>query len=839
MFKQELTAEAAASDPTAKNWVEAHRRWLLAALLIVSFALRVWLASTGGQGYWPDEMRYSSASREAAWQFVHGTSHDAWLPLIGSADHLLFKIVGVPVALWELWRGNNPTLVASWFGFFSVLSIGLVAAIARTAGAGAREGLLAAFFAAGASSLFYYSRHYFPYDLSLFFCLLATWLALGSPAWWRSAGAGLAAGLGFLAYNGYWLLGGIVLVFHVLCAGAGRKMIARAVLAGAGLLAPIVLAVAAARALDRDLIASFREFSGTITQGDFGRGWILIWQYLWDAEGWLLVGWLALAAGGAWLARGCPPRRLLLWIGAAAAIYVGLVVCADMLRTFVVYGRTARMVVPFLCLAAAAGADLAVSRWPRAWPWAAFFGVMTAVAGWQMAVPLRQVFPEDFLRLAAARAQVARAESPAIIRVLNADRLGEGHVMSEPRPHTILLREPHPLQFAPYLYEGLNEERRRRFRSEDIAMQLVSVPTVSLPDIGRGYPGAIRVRLKFPAAQMEPGISEPLLTSGTTGKANFVYVQYVDANHARFGYDSWGRGGSLGAPIAVDWAREHTVLISSGAQLPPDDLRPAELGPMTWARLHGAVLVTVDGAIALAGRAETNPAEAKSLFVGANFAGGSTTRQEFSGEIRGIDRADWRDVLQLLPADRLTAAEATERLALVSPGPEWMGYCGPLRLRVRVPLGTEGQAEPLVVSGKTGAGDFVFVRHLSGGRVSFGFDHWGVGGPESAPIVLKESREVEMVISYGGVMPPANAALYRRVPALAELRGAVIVSVDKQIVIAATLKSHPSAPGDVVVGSNLIGGSTTAPQFGGDFVSVGSEPADAVLRMHDASAMVH
>jgi hypothetical protein len=252
--------------------------------------------------------------------------------------------------------------------------------------------------------------------------------------------------------------------------------------------------------------------------------------------------------------------------------------------------------------------------------------------------------------------------------------------------------------------------------------------------------------------------------------------------------------------------------------------------------LQRTVLVVVDGTVALAGGVVTNPAESKSLFVGANFAGGSTTRQAFSGEIRAIDRADWREVLKSLPSDRLTPEEATERLALASPAPEWMGYSGPLRIRVRLPAGSAGQAEPIVASGITGKGDFVYVRHLGDGRVTFGFDHWGVGGPESAPVVVNASREVELVVSHGGLMPPASAELYRRAPALAELREAVLIAVDDRIVLSASMAAHPSAPGNIVIGSNLIGGSTTTEQFAGDFLAVSSESADAVRRLRGAGA---
>src|SRR4051794_30157247 len=101
------------------NWLERNSRWCVAALLLVSFELRVWLATSGGQGFWPDESRYSSAARDAVSQFARGFLREGWVALIASADHLFFKIAGVPIAWWELRYGQNPPLVAGYFGLFS------------------------------------------------------------------------------------------------------------------------------------------------------------------------------------------------------------------------------------------------------------------------------------------------------------------------------------------------------------------------------------------------------------------------------------------------------------------------------------------------------------------------------------------------------------------------------------------------------------------------------------------------------------------------------------------------------------------------------------------------
>jgi hypothetical protein len=452
---------------------------------------------------------------------------------------------------------------------------------------------------------------------------------------------------------------------------------------------------------------------------------------------------------------------------------------------------------------------------------------MVAGAGSHMAAALRQVFPADFLPMALARAKVARAESRSLLRVLNADGLFAGSVASEPRAHTVVLRRTHPLQFTPFLYEGLDEARRTRFKREDISMRLVALKAISLPDIGNGFPGPLRLRVKFPTVR--PG-GEPLLSSGETGKANFVYVQYPDETHIRIGYDCWGLGALLSAPIAIDYAREHEVVVSCGAQLPPGG-PPSGLSGADWARLHATVMVAVDGVAVLADRAPTIPAEARTLFVGLNVAGGSTANAAFSGEIRRIERAAWSDVLGRLPLENLAADELARQIAAVSPNSDWSGYPGPIQMLVRFPQGPAGLAEPLLVSGKTGAGDIVFVRYLGDGRVRFGFDHWGVGGPESEPVRLGESRRIELVVSHGGLMPAAGPKPRVGSPELGALRESVVIAVDDRVVLVAPVKAYPTAVAGITAGRNAIGGSTTTAQFSGEIFAVRSAPAEAVLKL--------
>lgn len=166
------------------------RRWIWLTL-VVSFALRAWIAWRGGQLFWPDEDRFDVARRIAR-TLYDGNVHSAVDALLSQPDHLLFKIAGLLPASLEILIGTPGWVSALFFSLASTWVLWLVARVARTAGASETEGLIAMLLAAGTTSLFYYSRHYFPYDLSLGFLLLSLLAGLREPASQRSS---LCAGI--------------------------------------------------------------------------------------------------------------------------------------------------------------------------------------------------------------------------------------------------------------------------------------------------------------------------------------------------------------------------------------------------------------------------------------------------------------------------------------------------------------------------------------------------------------------------------------------------------------------------------------------------------------------
>ncbi len=468
-----------------KATVSSARR-VLVGILIAAVILRVVLVLLGGQLVFPDELRYIQ-TRAALAALTSGDPRPlVWL-FTTKVDHLFFKFLALLPATLELATHPAPQIAALLFSMCSVANIWLVWRLALRTGAGAREALLAALFMALSNAMFYYSRHLLPYDLAL---SLGLWALLTAPRERPRRRVvffcGLLAGLTFLTYTGYWLLAGLAGLIRVL---ADRQTVwsrcKTALLCGLGLATPPLTVVLASKLVGAHLLSALVRFSSAVTQGDFGEGWRLPWEYLWHAEHGLLAVWLLATAVAIrhWRAG---PTRVRLWLGALAWLYGGMVLCSVGLHKFVVYGRIARAMIPFFGLLAAFGLDrmLARRRWPRV---LATTGIAALVvqAGWNFSGPLRQVFPREFVQAAerefpdltidmdAAAFRPGQCEACGEYRLLYAKHLWPAPETMRLPDHDVLREAPHPLQFLPYQYEGFNPTQRDLLRTTDIRMRLV------------------------------------------------------------------------------------------------------------------------------------------------------------------------------------------------------------------------------------------------------------------------------------------------------------------------------------------------------------------------------
>jgi hypothetical protein len=172
------------------------------------------------------------------------------------------------------------------------------------------------------------------------------------------------------------------------------------------------------------------------------------------------------------------------------------------------------------------------------------------------------------------------------------------------------------------------------------------------------------------------------------------------------------------------------------------------------------------------------------------------------------DRASPPPGRRLIKATLVSAALLTGSAYVVSPKPGDSGRT--LHLVVDLPRAPKEINEPLLVLGAAGAADVVFIRYEQGRQIRIGYDHWGKGGPVSAPFVCGFGQRLEIDLTV-----PALAPDRASLPAAA---APVHFAVDGVTLLSDNLPWYPVATQAIVVGRNEIGASSCAPAFSGRII---------------------
>ena len=128
-------------------------------------------------------------------------------------------------------------------------------------------------------------------------------------------------------------------------------------------------------------------------------------------------------------------------------------------------------------------------------------------------------------------------------------------------------------------------------------------------------PAKLHLLIKLPPFTVPR--SEPLLSSGQTGRGDLIYIRYVDATHFQIGHDRWGYGGTLG-PV---------VEYNPDIPLDLDISCPPLLGPGAPARLT----VRLNSQPVLDAEEAFYPSRPEEIEVGRNRIGASTAEAAFTG----------------------------------------------------------------------------------------------------------------------------------------------------------------------------------------------------------------
>lgn len=297
--------------------------------------------------------------------------------------------------------------------------------------------------------------------------------------------------------------------------------------------------------------------------------------------------------------------------------------------------------------------------------------------------------------------------------------------------------------------------------------------------------GPIEMRVRFPKDRF--GKWEPLLVSGWEYEQDYVSVLYVQPSQIVLGFDHANHGLRMSRQIVLDYDKEHDIRIDVGFLYPPDGHSMyAKMTRAEAAALRRGVHVTVDGINALEGKSNFYDSSPHVVSVGVSPVSAVYGRR-FTGEISLVTQL---------------SGPLAEHERIAAP------VYGSLSMSVgfnREPL--KNSSEPLVVTGRTGRGDALFVEYLGEGAARLGYDHWGVGAWYSSPFLLEGERYHHFSIDMG--------SLHR---SLGHGKGAmapVIVWMDGRELWNTELPYYDCEADSIQVGSNSIGFSTSLPDFSG------------------------
>ncbi len=275
------------------------------------------------------------------------------------------------------------------------------------------------------------------------------------------------------------------------------------------------------------------------------------------------------------------------------------------------------------------------------------------------------------------------------------------------------------------------------------------------------------------------GWTEPLLTAWPGGgPPDLFFITYRGAAQVSLGYARNDRPDIVGQPITLRPGRSHTI---------------------EWLTHGSDLTLSIDGQLALVVPGRGLPAGRIELArLGLNQTTLASVRDRFTGS-------------QLAPTG------ASGPLGPLPSVPN-----GPFRLAVLLPQGRTGQAEPLVVTGKTAKGDLVYVKYVDATHVQFGYDHWGVGGGISGPIAIDYSQPHEIEVGLGSLYAESKDAGWMSLPpdVRKRLHDQVAVRIDGNAVWQAQSPAYPSTHDDIRVGENRIGASSCGPRFTGEILAV-------------------
>lgn len=126
--------------------------------------------------------------------------------------------------------------------------------------------------------------------------------------------------------------------------------------------------------------------------------------------------------------------------------------------------------------------------------------------------------------------------------------------------------------------------------------------------------------------------SEPLVSMGTAGQGDLVYITYESSTRISIGHDHWGYGGTISAPISI---RPAEILI---IEIDAPVMRASSLETETAGTVHRHLIVRVNGQPVLRETERIHATAPETIAIGRNPLLFTTAESSFSGTVHWISR---------------------------------------------------------------------------------------------------------------------------------------------------------------------------------------------------------
>jgi hypothetical protein len=143
---------------------------------------------------------------------------------------------------------------------------------------------------------------------------------------------------------------------------------------------------------------------------------------------------------------------------------------------------------------------------------------------------------------------------------------------------------------------------------------------------------------------------------------------------------------------------------------------------------------------------------------------------------------------------------------------------GPISIKIGLPGTIGALPQPLLVCGRTGDAELVYIRILANRKARVGVEFWGLRADESAPFDLPSMDAVLDIKCYlPAFFPQEGDDYWRPLPASIQRsrRTQYFILVDKVVRLKGALKYDLRPHSPIYFGENPLGGSLVADRFAG------------------------